>query len=64
MKILNFEDFMKKHNWKDDTMNESQLQKIYNYPKYPRDSKPYSNKRFVNIDDRSQQGSHWTVFLR
>ena len=39
MKTLNFtikEDFMKKYNWKKDTMNESQLQKIYNYPIYPR----------------------------
>ena len=30
MKILNFKDFMKKYNLKNDTMNESQLQKIYN----------------------------------
>ena len=44
MKILNFEDFMKKYNLKDDTMNESQLQKKYIYPIYPRDSKIYSDK--------------------
>ena len=30
MKILIFEDFMKKYNLKNNTMNESQLQKIYN----------------------------------
>ena len=28
MKILNFKDFMKKYKLKNDTMNESQLQKI------------------------------------
>ena len=32
MKILNFKDFMKKYKLKNDTMNGSQLQKIYNYP--------------------------------
>ena len=32
---------MKKYNLKDDTMNEFQLQKIYNCPIYPRDSKIY-----------------------
>jgi len=36
MKILNFKDFMKKYNLKNDTMNERQLQKIYNYPIYPK----------------------------
>ena len=29
MKILNFKDFMKKYNLKNDTMNASELQKIY-----------------------------------
>ena len=32
MKVLNFKDFMKKFKLKNDTMNESQPQKIYNYP--------------------------------
>ena len=63
MKILNFKDFMKKYKLKDDTMNESQLQKIYNYPIYPRDSTIYSDKGFVNIDDGSMGGSHWTCFI-
>ena len=31
MKFLNFKDFMKKHNLKKDTMNEAQIQKLYNY---------------------------------
>ena len=62
MKILNFKDFMKKYKLKDDTLNESQLQKLYNYPIYPRDSKIRSDKGFVNIDDGSQNGTHWTYF--
>ena len=41
MKALNFRDFIKKHKLKNDTMKESQLQKIYNYPIYPRVSKIY-----------------------
>ena len=36
MKILNFKVFMKKHNLKNITLNESELQRIYNYPIYPR----------------------------
>ena len=63
MKLLNFEDFTKKYNLKDCTMNESQLQKINNYPIYPRDSKIYSDKGFGNIDNGSMGGSHWTCFI-
>ena len=63
MKVLNFKDFMKKYKLKNDTMNESQLQKIYNYPIYPRDSKKYSDKGFVDIDNGSQGGCHWTCFI-
>ena len=62
MKILNFKDFMKKYNLKNDTMNESQLQRVYNFHIYPRDSKLYSDKGFVNIDDGSRFGTHWCVF--
>ena len=51
MTILNFRDFMKKYNLKNNTMNGTQLQKVYNYPIYPRDSKIYSDKGFVNIDN-------------
>ena len=39
MRILNFREFMKKYKLKDDTMNESQLQRAYKYIIYPRDSK-------------------------
>ena len=63
MKVLNFRDFMKKYNIKNDTMKESELQRIQNYPIYPRDSKIYSDRGFVNIDDGSQGGSHWTCSM-
>ena len=54
---------MKKYNLKNDTMNDFQIQKIYNYPIYPRDSKLYSDKGFVNIDDGRIGGTHWTRFI-
>ena len=38
-KVLNFKDFMRKYNLKDVTTNESELQRNYNHPIYPRDSK-------------------------
>ena len=63
MKILSFKEFMKKYKIKNDTTNESELQKIYNYPIYPRDSKIYSDKGFVNIDNGSQGGTHWKCFI-
>ena len=63
MTILNVKDFMKKYNLKNDTMNESQLQRNYNNPNYPKDSIIYSDKRFVNIDDGSRFGTHWTCFI-
>ena len=44
-------------------MNESQLRKNYNYPIYLRDSKIYSDKGFVNIDNGSRSGTHWTCFI-
>ena len=43
-------------------MNESQLQRVYKYPIYPRDFKIYSYRGFVNIDNGSQGGTHWTAF--
>ena len=63
MKVLNFEDFMKKCDLKDDTINELELQKVRNYPTYPRDSKIYSARGFVNIVNGSQGGTHWTCFI-
>ena len=63
MNFLKFKDFMKKYKLKNDNMNEFQLQNVYNYPVYPRDSKIYSDKAFVNIHNGSQGGSHWTCFI-
>ena len=53
---------MKKYNLKNNTMNESQLQKIYNSPIYPRDLKIFSDTGFVKIDDGRMGGSHWICF--
>ena len=63
MKTLNFRDFIKKYNLKNDTMNESHLQKIYGLQIYPRDSKIISDKGFVIIDDGRMGGTHWTCFM-
>ena len=63
MKLLNFKDFMKKHNLKNDTMNESELQRVYNYKIYPRDSKIQSDKGFVNIDVGRMGGTRWTCYI-
>ncbi len=60
MKLLNF---MKKYNLKNDTMDESELQRVYNYPIYHRDSKIISDKGFVNIDNGSMGGTHWSCFI-
>ena len=37
--------------------------KPYIHPKYTRDSKIYSHKGFVNIDNGLQGGAHWTCFI-
>ena len=63
MKLLNFKDFMIKHNLKNDTMNERELQKIYNYKIYPRDSKIVSDRGFINIGNYQNGGSHWCSFI-
>ena len=63
MKKLIFKDIMKKYNLKVDTMKEAELQRVYNYPIYPRDSKIYSDEGFVNLDDGSQNSTHWTCFI-
>ena len=44
-------------------MNESELQRVYSYNIYPRDSKKNSDEGFVNIDNGSQGGTHWTCFI-
>ena len=44
---------MKKYNLENDTTNETQLKRVYNYPICPRDSKIDSDKGFVYIDNGS-----------
>ena len=63
MKRLKFKDFLKKCILKNDTRIEYQLQKSYNYPIYPRDSKIYSDKVFVKTDNGRMVGSDWTCFF-
>ena len=50
--------YLKKHIPKDDTMSESDLQKIYNYLLYLRVSEQVPNKGFVNIDNGKPGGNH------
>ena len=54
---------MRKYNLKNETMNELEIKKVYIYPIYPRESKICLDKGFVNIDNGSIGGSHWTRFL-
>ena len=63
MQLLIFKDFLKKYNLKNDTMNESELQRVCNYPIYPQDFKVYSSRGFVKIDNGSQSGTLWTCFI-
>ena len=58
-KNLKFKDFMKKYifekwyyEWISITKN-----------LYPRDSKIFSDRGFVKIDNGSQGGSHWCIFI-
>ena len=44
-------------------MNESGLKRSYIFAIYPRDSKIYSERGFVNIDNGSLGGTHWTCFV-
>ena len=43
-------------------MNESELQRVYRYPIYPKNSKIHSDRGFVNIHDGRLGGTHWVVF--
>ena len=63
MIILSFKDFMKQYKLKNKIMNESELQKVYIYSIYPRDSTIFSDRGFVNIDVGGQDGTHWTCFI-
>ena len=63
MTILSLKVFMKDYYLKKDTMKESELQWVYSYPIYPRDSQRNSDKGFISIDDGSQGGTHWCCFI-
>ena len=54
---------MKKYKLKNDTMNECELQRVYNYPIYFRNSKIFSDRGFVNLDSGAQNGTHLTCFI-
>ena len=60
MRILDFKDFMKKYNLKNATMNESDLQRVHNYPIYPREI--FSDEGIIKNDNGSLGGTHWTCF--
>ena len=60
--ILSLQHFMSKDDSMNNTVTEIDLQRDFNHPIYPRDSKIYSIKGFVNITDGSKGGSHWICF--
>ena len=61
MKFLNFEGFMKKNQKM--IIRTNLIYEEDKYPVYPRGSKIYSDKGFVNKDIGSQGGTHWTCFI-
>ena len=63
MTISNFKDFLKNYKLRNYTRNESELQRVYNYKIYPRDSKVYSDRGFLNINNGFQGGTHRTCFI-
>ena len=58
----NLEGFLQKYNFKEDTMNESDLQTSYNHKNYPRHRKITTDERFVNFDKGKLVGTHWVAF--
>ena len=54
---------MEKNKLETDTLNETDLQRVYKYPTNPGDSKYYSGKRYVNLENGSMGGTHWTCFI-
>ena len=59
---FSLKDFMNRNIWKDDTITGSDLQKVYIYHIYPRDSKTTTGKGFVNIDNGQMGVIQWTCF--
>ena len=64
MKILNFNDFMKKRSLKDDTMNGTQNKECIIILYTLEIKETFQMVRaFVNIDNGSQGGTHWCCFI-
>ena len=53
---------MKNYNLKNNSMNKSELQKVYIYKIISRDTKK-TDQVFVKIDNGSQSGTHWASFI-
>ena len=43
-------------------MTETDLEKVYKFSTYPRETKISTNKRFVNMDNGSFGGTNWNCF--
>ena len=54
--------FMQNYKIKNDTMIESELQRVFKYPNYPRVSRRATNKTSGTIDDGQMGGTHWTCY--
>ena len=70
LKILLFErivliltDLRRKFSKRNDIMIESDLNKVYNFSIYRRDSVISCNKGFVNSDNKHMGVTHWTCFF-
>ena len=50
---------MKNYILKDATLNKSEIQRVYKYPRYPRGLKKHSDKGFINFESGSQGGTLW-----
>ena len=53
---------MKTYNIWNDTIDESELQRVFKLPIHPRDSKNFSDKWFVNFSNGQLGGTHWIDF--
>ena len=60
--ILNLKEFMKKNNLKDDSLNESELKRVYPSFIYLRDSNLATDKGFAFADIGRTGATHWTCF--
>ena len=63
MTVLIVKDFVEKYNLKNDSMNESKLQKVISHPIYPRVSKIKADNVFVYTNLGSQRGTNWTCLI-